>query len=328
MQIQHGTGAVLSPVDERDYQWSLLGASAIPFSWDLGYSVNIPFSLKDQGPSGSCGGQAVAYYGEVLEAMTTKTTEERSAKFIYAQASLGLPGGGSYLRDNFNIAVKQGWATESVLPSYEDGKPPTEAFMSSKEDITDYARQVATQSKALSYASVDNTSIDAVAQAIANNHGAVILVRGENNGTWLSPYPACTTGMGEWGHFLYACGAKLIGGKKYIKVKNSWGQVGENGFQYISEDFFTKGYIYEVRTMVFADKPTKFIFNKNLYPGMRNADVLHLQHRLVDEGFATFTPTGFFGAMTTKAVMGYQKAKGIAPVSGLVFNLTRAELNK
>jgi len=328
MTTQNGTGAIISPADERDYQWSLLGAGAIPFSWDLGYSVYIPFSLKDQNGSGSCGGQAVAYYGEVLESLATNSTEERSAKFIYAQASLGLPDGGSYMRDNFNIAVKQGWAEERVLSSYEDGKPPTEAFMNRKSDITDYVRANATQSRALSYASVDNSSIDAVAQAIANNYGAVILVRGENNGTWTSPFPACTTGTGQWGHFLYACGAHKVGGKKYIKVKNSWGQVGENGFQYISEDFFTKGYIYEVRTMVFANKPAKFIFEKNLNLGMRNGDVLHLQTRLVEEGFATFTPTGYFGVLTGQAIMKYQKAKGIPNPFPSCGPLTRAELNK
>lgn len=326
MSEQFGKGAILSPLDERDYKWDVLGMGTIPFSWDLGYEISIPFSLKNQGQSGSCGGQAMSYYGEVLESIATKTGEERSAKFIYSQVY--APGGGAYLRDVCKIAIEQGWATESVLTSYEEGKPPTEAFMERKEDITDAVRANATQSKALSYAVVDSKKIDAVAQAIANNYGAIILIRGMNNGTWLSAYPAVTTGIGEWGHFLYACGAKLIGGKKYIKVKNSWGDIADHGFQWISEDFFTQGYIYEVRTMVFNNKPVNFIFNKDLYLGMRNGDVLHLQTRLVELGYATFTPTGYFGVATLASVIKYQKAHNITPAVGYCGKLTRAELNQ
>lgn len=320
-----GKGGHLSPPDERDYTWGTLGASAIPFNWELGYDIKVN-SLKNQNGSSSCGGQAMAYYGEVLENISTKTEEERSAKFIYAQTAVS--GGGSFLRDNCDIAVKQGWAREAVLSSYENGNPPTEAFMTRKEDITDAVRLDASQSKALSYALVDNKDIDAVAQAIANNHGAALLIKGENNGTWLSTIPTVTKGTNTWNHFLYACGAKLIGGKKYIKVKNSWGDIGDSGYQWISEDFFTNGYILEVRTLVFKDKPEKFVFTKNLYLGIRNGDVLQLQHRLIDEGFASFDPTGYFGVLTLKAVIAYQKAKHISPALGYVGVLTRAELNK
>jgi hypothetical protein len=326
MSEHFGKGGILSPVDDRDYKWEELGMGTIPFNWSLGYDINMPISLKDQNGSGSCGGQAMAYYGEVLEAISTKTREERSAKFIYAQTGLG--DGGSYLRDNCKIAIEQGWATEDVLPSYDNGLPPNEAFIRSKEDITDAVRLNASQSQALSYAIVDNKSIDAVAQAIANNYGAIILIRGENNGTWHTSFPKVTTGAGQWGHFLYCCGAEMIGGKKYIKVKNSWGEVGDRGYQYISEDFFNNGYIYEVRTLIFKNKPIKFTFNKDLRFGMRNGDVLHLQTKLVAEGFANYTPTGYFGVSTLASVIKYQKAKGIKPAVGYVGELTRAELNK
>lgn len=326
MSEQFGKGGIESPVDVRDYQWSDLGASAIPFNWSLGYNINMSISLKNQGSSGSCGGQAGSYYGEILEGKATKSSEERSAKFIYSQ--IFVPPAGAYLRDVCKIATEQGFATEAVLSSYENGNPPTEAFMERKEDITSMVRADAAISKALSYAMVDRYSIDAVAQAIANNYGAIILIRGENNGTWLTAFPAVTKGAGEWGHFLYCVGAQLINGKKYIKVRNSWGDIGEFGFQYISEDFFTQGYIYEVRTLVYANKPAKFIFNKDLRLGMRNADVLQLQHRMVNEGFGTYEPTGYFGVQTLASVIKYQKAKNINPPYGYCGILTRTELNK
>jgi hypothetical protein len=74
--------------------------------------------------------------------------------------------------------------------------------------------------------------------------------------------------------------------------------------------------------------PAKFLFTKDLYIGMKNNDVLELQKRLVKEGFGTFEPTGFFGTLTLKALVGYQKAKRISPALGYCGKLTRAELNK
>lgn len=326
----YGVGGIVSPNDSRDYEWKNLGKGAIPFNWEIGYDIETKLpnklSLKDQNGSSSCGGQAMAYYGEVLEAISTKTQEERSAKFIYSQVC--QPGGGSYLRDLCSVVTNKGWATEKVLTSYENGLPPTEAFITRKQDITDEVVKDASISKALSYAVVDRFNIDKVAQAVANNYGAIILLRGMNNGTWLSNMPKVTTGPGEWGHFLYCGKAKLIGGKKYIGVKNSWGDIGDSGWQWISEDFFSNGYVYEVRTMVFKNKSDKFIFEKNLSLNMKNADVLQLQTRLVSEGYATFKPTGYFSFLTLLAVIKYQKAKNIKPAYGYVGELTRACLNQ
>ena len=318
-----GTGGLLSLPDERDFKWSNLGSSALPFNWNLGYDVTnkLPsyLKIKNQGQSLSCGGQSMAYYGEVLEAISTKSEEERSAKFIYAQTH--VYGGGSYLRDNCDIAVKQGWARESVLTSYQGNNTPTEAFITDDRDITPEARNDASISKALSYASVD-LNIDAVAQAVANNYGAIILIQGSNNGTWLSAYPKVpVNGEATWNHFLYIGKAKLIDGKKYLCALNSWGpDVGLNGWQWISEDFFTSGRILEVRTLVFKDKPSQFVFNNNLFWGMKNAEVLQLQARL------NVIQTGFFGSLTFNAVRKYQQANGISS-TGFVGPLTRAKLN-
>ena len=67
---------------------------------------------------------------------------------------------------------------------------------------------------------------------------------------------------------------------------------------------------------------TKFIFQKDLWFGQRNWDVVQLQKRL-----GISTPTGYFGFITYWSVIGYQKAHGIAPAVGFVGPITRSALN-
>ncbi|WP_273844951.1 peptidoglycan-binding domain-containing protein [Rubrobacter calidifluminis] len=59
--------------------------------------------------------------------------------------------------------------------------------------------------------------------------------------------------------------------------------------------------------------------------GDQDTDVYAIQYFLRDRGFASFTPTGYYGALTTQAVERFQKA-GSIPVSGVVGAKTWPEL--
>jgi hypothetical protein len=72
---------------------------------------------------------------------------------------------------------------------------------------------------------------------------------------------------------------------------------------------------------------TKPLFNRDLYFGTSGYDVLLFQRALVLESFATFAPTGYFGALTLIAARKYQLAHGIAPTLGYVGAITRGVLN-
>ena len=249
---QFGTGAIPSPIDTRDHQWGVVAKGEIPFDWNNGFDVEelygFQLKTKDQNGSYSCGGQAWAYYGEALEYRSDLSYEPRSAKFIYSQTF--VPSGGSNGRDNCKVVQVQGWAEEKLCPSYQDGNPPNEAFMTRPQDITQEARNNARQVQALNYAQVNLNNIDEIAQAIKVNNGVVIGIYGKNNGTWLSTFPKADTPH-EWAHWLYAGKAKLINGKKYIGVKNSWGDgVGDHGWQWLSEDFFPSA-VFEIWTVYF-----------------------------------------------------------------------------
>jgi len=183
------------------------------------------------------GGQAFSYYAQVLEYLHTKTFEERSAKFLYSQC--WCPEGGSRGRDICKILKSQGSAKEAFLPSYyQDKTPLSEEDYRDTSSINNVIRQDAKSTLALSYANV-NPDIDSIAQAIRDNNGCVIGVTGENNGTWYSEFPKPPT-KNQWNHWVYACKAKLIKGKKYIGIINSWGEeCGNKGIQWIGEDYFS-----------------------------------------------------------------------------------------
>lgn len=343
-------GGVIDRPDPRDYQWAELGAGAMPFDWDKGFDieeklagvlgkVSFKIPVKDQNGSSSCGGQAWGYYGEVKEAIATKTFEERSAKFIYSQ-TFYPNGGGSTGRDNCILVTKQGWGLESLTVSYENGKPPSEAFMTRPQDITDKARIEAKKALALSYANVA-IDIDSIAQAVKENDGVVILIEGSNNGTWLKPFPnPPVAGQSIWRHWIYVGKAKMIDGKKHIGFINSWGQqVGINGWQWVGESYM--GNILSVWTLVFKpEEPVNefhHVFKTTMKLGEQSSEVADLQRALQING--TFPKevkcTGYYGDVTRRAVLNFQIKYQIASLSELyglngtnVGPKTRAKLNE
>lgn len=336
----YGTGAVRSPKDERDYKWEEIGHGSMPFDWTKPYDIEtltLKYPTKDQGQSGSCGGQAWSYYDAVLEYLNSRTFEERSARFIYSQTF--VPGGGSAGRANSEILRTQGDAREAVFTSYENGQAPTEMFMEKHSDITDKVRADAKGARILAYASVP-VNVDTIAQAIRDFGGVVLGVAGTNNGTWLSPNPKHPkSGEQEWYHWLYAGKARTHNGIKQIGVHNSWGMdVGESGWQWLDEDYFVDAYIFEVWTMVFNPEPISLTFhhtfNIDLQQGMTSPEVLALQTALqIDGSFsASLKPTGYFGTATLAAVKHFQKRNTIAGPGdtgyGRVGPKTRAALNQ
>ncbi len=84
--------------------------------------------------------------------------------------------------------------------------------------------------------------------------------------------------------------------------------------------------VYQKRLDRF-NNPPKFQFTKDLFFGMTNSDVLELQKRFIAEGLGSYQPTGFFGTLTLKSAIAYQKKYNIYPQFGYVGSKTRAILN-
>lgn len=320
MPIPFDPGGRRDKPDTRDYQYSEIGAASAPFDWNVGYDVeaelrtalnNPAFTIpvKDQGQSLSCGGQAWSYYTAVLEALATKTHEERSAKFIYAQTY--YPGGGSAGRDNAIIYKEQGSAKESVLPSYENNLSPTEFFMEQSQDITEAIRLDAKTNRSLAYANV-LMDFNSIAQAMRDNHGVILLVSGQNNGTWSTEYPQppnCT--FGAWKHWIYFAKAALENGQKVIKCLNSWGKdIGKDGWQTFRENY--QPYFIQGWTHVYNPNPPVVGFTHNFIINLNYQDksdeVVALQKALQQDGeFPANVPTtGFYGDITASSLLKFQ----------------------
>lgn len=336
-QPDFNPGGVQSRPDNRRYQWSEIGANSAPFDWSTEVDVEAKVAqaigaplfkipIKAQNGSGSCGGQAWSYLAEIQEALATGTFEERSAKYVYSQ-TFWPNGGGSVGSDNAAIYSRQGVAREALLTSYDAGLPPSEAFMERPMDITDAMRVDAKTDRAYPYASVA-TNIDSAAQAIRDNGGIILLISGSNNGTWGSSTPtAPKPGDIVWRHFICAIKAKMLNGKKAICFLNSWGgAVGENGQQWLTEDYFnaSPAPILEVWTHVYNQNPptTGFTHNfaTNIKYGDNSGEVVALQTALQLQGFfpSTLPATGYFGTITSAAVLAFQVHYKVAPMSELL----------
>lgn len=336
-----GKGGIREDIpDPRDYQWGRdVGSSAVPFDWTKGYDIEevvkaklgVPFKLpvKNQNGSSSCGGQAWAYLGQVLDTLNDLSTEEKSAKFIYAYTHIGV--GGSDGRTNCNLVISKGWGNEADCSSYEKGLPPSEAFMIDTASISAIAIQNAFKDRGLAYANVLDRDPDNIATAIRDNYGCVIGVTGTNNGTWRTTFPLAPTEFANsWNHWLYIGKCKMINGKRHFGILNSWGaDVGDGGWQWLSEDYMSKfilGYpvVWAIFTMVAkADViiPPPYLFTKILKLGDKNGDVKMLQMKL-----GGLTTDGIFGQGTFKAVVKFQLANGLKG-DGVVGPKTNVVLN-
>lgn len=340
--IPPNPGGIQDEHDSRDFQWSELGSAIAPFDWEEGYDIEKVIGkrleVNDQGASTSCGGQAFSKYAEALEALKTDNTiERRSAAWVYRQTAVvqnGVPQG-SRLRDNSDLFRNIGICLEVLCPSYFNGKPPTDAYILGLT-LNDVMRQSAKTAKGLSYLYV-GSHIDLYAQAIRENGGLVMLVGGMDNGTWKSRFPKPPT-YRQWGHFVYAGKAKLINGKKYIGILNSWGEdTGDDGWQWIGEDYFASGFVESAVTFVLdtVTPPPTFTFSRDLTVGARGVDVKALQQWLNRKGYpvAISGPgspgmeTTYFGTLTRDAVSRLQKAVGIKPNAGYFGPITRGYVN-
>lgn len=236
---QFGTGCVPDEKDERDYVYEhAFGAPQISDEeWAKGFdsekALGVQLKIENQNGSSSCVGQAVSKIFEIKFAEKGQLNDF-SAKWIYANVTLGA-GNGASLRDGIKWGADNGCALESVLPSYENGKPPTEEFMIREEDITDAIKSAAKHYDKFEYRVVKGQDIDSIAVAIRDHKGVLLGMSG-NNESWRGGIIDCV-GTVMWGHAVIATQFGKDERGKWIGGLNSWSKDwGLNGYWKCYED--------------------------------------------------------------------------------------------
>lgn len=247
----HGTGAIRTNSVRRKLRRTFgerVGRAPIPFDWAKGYDSLDQLggiSIKNQGESSSCGGQAGAYLLEILRGLKGHR-DTVSAKSIYSITA--YPGGGTTVNAIETQIGGNGANLESSVPSYRNGEPPTEAFMTDR----DWQSRALT-AEALDRAGYTPMSVDIGMEEIAcavRDHKAVIIeITGQNNGSWLSRYPQPPTKANpnpRWYHFMCITGARTVDGQRQLNALQSWGEeAGENGRQYFREAYVSPKFILD-----------------------------------------------------------------------------------
>lgn len=233
MSIQNkGKGAIQRPLDARAFKIEVLGAKA-PVDWQTGFRLPNPGD-EDQGTSSSCVAQASSYYHNQIH------PANYSRRDLYAR--IFQPGGGAYLQDGPGQIIKRGQATRDKV---KDPVPQTEPSMEDKTGITITAEA---PFKERAYYSLPD-DIESIAESVRDYQGAVIGIRGSNQG-WadmVNPRPP-SSGEPIWGHALYALGYHMDNGLRCIICKSSWcDEVSEH---HIKENYFQSGYTFNNLTMV------------------------------------------------------------------------------
>lgn len=309
-------GAIVRPKDKRDYKSESLGSVSM---YPDTLQTDVPL-IYMQGKYPTCGAHAGAQLANILFGITS------SPKFLWKQIktldTFGL-NDGTDMRSIFKALQTYGICTLDILNN--DPEDSLEAYSALKE-LTPTMIADASKRKITSYGFIDRPTIAQIKQAIAT-YKVVILLVDCGDGWWTNK-----VGQSSWsatdilplrlgnyasGHFVVATGygLTLINGANSWSI--SWADAGKYNFD--------STYLPFVRELGFATiGDTKYIFNSNLYVGLKNADVHALQVKL---GMPLELQTGFFGSKTFSAVIAYQKANKISP-TGFVGALTRAVLNQ
>jgi hypothetical protein len=291
--------------------------SGQPFNWSVGVTGRPTYDIKNQFQSDSCGGQALSRALQIILG-----GEDLSAKSFYSQCY--STGGGVATADVNRQLLKVGITTEANVPSLIEGFI-TEAQMEDVSWRTSALIQDCLTRAGFTLLTVD-IDPDSMADAIQQYGCVVMIIQGQNNGTWLSANPQPPVNNNNlWAHFM--CSTSNIQpqqGTTNVDFYQSWGNgVGNNGIQTFGQKYINSGYIKDV----FAVVP--FQFTSNLSLGSMGVQVSQLQEMLRKTGDFTYpTDTDFFGIMTMNALIKYQKRNNITPAIGYFGSISRASLNQ
>lgn len=321
-------GAIDKSPDSRDISLGAITSPTYTFAptFTNVSAFNAPVEYQGQQPA--CG----AHSGSKLEGLYR--SERYSPRFTWANIKSfdNLPlEVGTDMRSIFKSLKNTGCLDFNLMGneislSLEAYATPT---------ITQEMSKNAASHKAPGYGFWSDRSFNGLKQYISD-HGAVLLLVSVGNEWWTAP-----NGAPSWnekdimplrvpnprvsGHFVVAHSYD----EKYIYFINSFGPTwGRMGHGYFGPEYMP--FVHDAGALI------TLAFNKDLYFGMTDVEVVELQKLLNKDARTRVAVSGagspghetnYFGALTRAAVIKFQKLYSIAPAAGYVGPLTRAVLN-
>jgi hypothetical protein len=349
--FQNGASIDTRPEAEKlkDYKFEELVAAADPVNWQQKPSDQWrKFPIFNQNGSGSCVAQTEAKEMGIMRSLIDGTYVHFSATDIYRQRS-NKPGTGMGAADARAILARSGATLEVLTPS----QSMTDTQMDNAV-VEPYKREVGNIFKVPNYVEVPAKNIDTVASIIQRTQKGVMLWFYFQYDEWDGQPHVINPGLqlsapSTLRHSITGVDYTLISGnKKAIIIEDSWGPgAGMGGQRIITEDFFLARNWYASYLIAFRfqdnTQPTPnpkphHVFNVDLEFSavvVYLPEVIALQDCLKYEGLfpTNIASTGYFGAVTKKAVQAFQLKYGITTAAnpagfGRVGPKTRAKLNE
>lgn len=330
MPEEFKSGALIDTRSEaeklKDFHFQETVASVAPVNW-----VEKPreqwrkFPIFNQDGSGSCVAQTLAKLLGVLYWIKNGVYVHFSATHIY-QRRANKPQGGMAGMDAFDIA-REGVTLEELVPSQNMSDTQMDAA-----EIAQYKKDVGSVFKVPNAITLPVKDIDTIASIIQQTGKAVMVWFYFANDEWTThpivKYPNLDMNANSTGrHSVAAVDFTLINGKKCLIIDDSWGSsYGVAGQREIDEDWFKARNFFAAYPINFQffDESTPppapiplpiYTFTKVLEFGQTNADIKALQDVLKYEGLfpTNIASTGYYGAITAKGVLAWQKKHAVAP---------------
>ena len=333
-----GTGALIDTRSEeekqKDYLFEEIVSEPEPVNWvEKPQSQWRKFPIYDQNSSSACVAFSLAKILGIMHQVNEGEWIDFSPGFIYQQRA-NKPQGGMAGVDAWEIVRKNGALLEDFFPS--QGK--NDDYLDSYQ-VKNYEKQIAIVFKISNYVILPTKDIDIIASTIQKTGKGVMVWYYWTYDEWDRDFPIIKNPALDISqadkHSVVAVDYTLYNGKKCLIIEDSWGKNrGINGQRIISEDFHSQRNFFAAYPINFQfeeatiQKPF-YVFNKDLYYGMKDYDVKMLQCCLKYEGLFPLNTdcTGYFGGLTLSAVKSFQAKYGL-PQTGYVGEMTRAKLNQ
>ncbi len=321
-----GTGALEDTrpesLKQKDYKFEEIVATANPVSWvEKPQAEWRKFPIYNQDNSGSCVAQTLAKLLGILYWLKNSIYVHFSATHIYQRRS-NKPVSGMAGVNALDIA-REGVTLEELAPSQNLNDAQMDAVK-----IEQYKQDVGKIFKINNYVVITSPTIDTIASVIqTTNKGVMVwfyfLYEEWTDIPFIKDLNLSRDSKDIVRHSVTAVDSTLYNGRKALIIEDSWGkQYGLNGQRVITEDFFKARNFFAAYPMNFnfdisQETKPKYTFSKTLQFSSSfsvDPDVKALQDVLRYESLfpANTQSTGYFGSITSKAVLAFQEKYQVA----------------